>query len=215
MKRTDAQTCTFLKGEEVFNNYGAKPNDELLLGYGFLLEDNPEDFVSVKLGTNGDPRTAVILQAFGLPLSTPHYIKRGATELPTELLAQMRILVASDGHLKSFHDEVQKGSGRKSPDSEHRWKVALDWLDWDNELEMVDQLGNMLIAKAQGLKEALQVAQSGEPPRKKRRTYDQDTSEQEDPAEWNDGADVRPDVRRMIEGYLKGTNTWLQITKLL
>jgi SET domain len=37
------------KGEEIFNNYGAKGNEELMFGYGFALEDNKFDIVSLKL----------------------------------------------------------------------------------------------------------------------------------------------------------------------
>jgi len=35
---------------EVFNNYGPKPNSELLLGYGFAIPSNPEDTIVLKLG---------------------------------------------------------------------------------------------------------------------------------------------------------------------
>lgn len=36
-------------GEEVFNNYGPKPNAELLIGYGFCLPSNPHDTVALTL----------------------------------------------------------------------------------------------------------------------------------------------------------------------
>ncbi|CAG7848387.1 SubName: Full=Uncharacterized protein {ECO:0000313/EMBL:CCA72828.1} [Serendipita indica DSM 11827] len=36
-------------GSELYNNYGAKPNDELLLGYGFTIPDNPDDTLLLKL----------------------------------------------------------------------------------------------------------------------------------------------------------------------
>jgi hypothetical protein len=36
-------------GEELYNNYGPKPNDELLLGYGFVLPNNPDDALLLKL----------------------------------------------------------------------------------------------------------------------------------------------------------------------
>lgn len=36
-------------GQEIFNNYGPKANDELLLGYGFCLPDNPNDSVLLVL----------------------------------------------------------------------------------------------------------------------------------------------------------------------
>lgn len=40
-------------GEEIFNNYGAKGNEELMFGYGFALEDNKFDIVSLKLNLGG------------------------------------------------------------------------------------------------------------------------------------------------------------------
>lgn len=40
-------------GAEIFNNYGAKPNSELLLGYGFTLLDNPDDTIVLKIGGTG------------------------------------------------------------------------------------------------------------------------------------------------------------------
>ncbi|KAI0265056.1 hypothetical protein BC834DRAFT_843706 [Gloeopeniophorella convolvens] len=41
-------------GAEIFNNYGAKPNSELLLGYGFTLPDNPDDTIVLRIGGAGD-----------------------------------------------------------------------------------------------------------------------------------------------------------------
>jgi hypothetical protein len=43
----------YQKGQEIFNNYGLKSNAELILGYGFALEDNPEDILALKLGGSG------------------------------------------------------------------------------------------------------------------------------------------------------------------
>jgi hypothetical protein len=40
-------------GAEIFNNYGAKPNSELLLGYGFTLRANPDDTIVLKVGGRG------------------------------------------------------------------------------------------------------------------------------------------------------------------
>ena len=37
-------------GDELFNNYGPKPNSELILGYGFSLPQNPEDTILLKIG---------------------------------------------------------------------------------------------------------------------------------------------------------------------
>lgn len=37
-------------GQELLNNYGAKPNSELILGYGFSLPDNSDDTIILKIG---------------------------------------------------------------------------------------------------------------------------------------------------------------------
>lgn len=37
-------------GNEIFNNYGPKPNAELILGYGFSLSNNPDDTILLKIG---------------------------------------------------------------------------------------------------------------------------------------------------------------------
>ena len=39
---------------EVFNNYGLKPNSELILGYGFSLPVNPDDTIVLKVGGGVD-----------------------------------------------------------------------------------------------------------------------------------------------------------------
>lgn len=40
-------------GEELLNNYGAKPNSELILGYGFSLEGNPDDTIVLSISGGG------------------------------------------------------------------------------------------------------------------------------------------------------------------
>src|SRR5690242_9168492 len=43
------ESSTFTENEELFNNYAPKQNDELLLGYGFCLPDNPIEQFALKL----------------------------------------------------------------------------------------------------------------------------------------------------------------------
>ena len=43
------ESAIFEEGEELFNNYAPKQNDELLLGYGFCLENNPIEQFALKL----------------------------------------------------------------------------------------------------------------------------------------------------------------------
>ncbi|KAF9266338.1 SET domain-containing protein [Marasmius fiardii PR-910] len=40
-------------GDEILNNYGAKPNSELVLGYGFSISENPDDTILLKVGGGG------------------------------------------------------------------------------------------------------------------------------------------------------------------
>jgi hypothetical protein len=40
-------------GKEIFNNYGPKPNSELILGYGFALFPNPSDTIVLQIGVGG------------------------------------------------------------------------------------------------------------------------------------------------------------------
>jgi hypothetical protein len=40
-------------GEDIFNNYGPKPNSEFILGYGFALSPNPYDTIVLQIGVGG------------------------------------------------------------------------------------------------------------------------------------------------------------------
>jgi len=40
-------------GGEILNNYGHKPNSELILGYGFALSPNPSDTIVLQIGVGG------------------------------------------------------------------------------------------------------------------------------------------------------------------
>ena len=43
-------------GSELLNNYGPKPNSELILGYGFSIPNNPDDTIVLKIGGPSAPR---------------------------------------------------------------------------------------------------------------------------------------------------------------
>jgi len=55
---------SFQPGQELFNNYAPKQNDELLLGYGFCLEDNPIEQFALKLAFQ--PQLQQYAQQLGL-----------------------------------------------------------------------------------------------------------------------------------------------------
>jgi hypothetical protein len=48
---------------EIFNNYGAKPNSELLLGYGFTLRANSDDTIVLRIGGVRDNTTNAAARA--------------------------------------------------------------------------------------------------------------------------------------------------------
>ena len=58
----------------MYANYGYKSSEELIHGYGFMLEDNPADFFQLSIGmkaqTDDGMRRSVILASMHLPLST-------------------------------------------------------------------------------------------------------------------------------------------------
>lgn len=89
---------------EVFNNYGPKPNSELLLGYGFVIPSNPEDTIVLKLGGS----------------EQRHEIGRHASRH------------ADAGGMKSLWEEIEKmvltsGEDDESVTSmEGGWEVALE-----------------------------------------------------------------------------------------
>jgi hypothetical protein len=45
--------CDLLPGEEIFGNYGDKSNEILLYAYGFTIENNSFDSVTLKIGRLG------------------------------------------------------------------------------------------------------------------------------------------------------------------
>ena len=72
--RGDGTSVAFAAGaaiapnSEIFNNYGSKPNDELLLAHGFALENNEHDRVALKMTVaSGDGRRTL----------GPFYLRRG------------------------------------------------------------------------------------------------------------------------------------------
>ena len=61
-------TRAYAEGEEVFISYGKKPNSRLLIGYGFVLPDNPHDRVEVAIripmnSGPGDAASGLLLRA--------------------------------------------------------------------------------------------------------------------------------------------------------
>ena len=47
--------ASYMQGHALYSNYGNKSNEELILGYGFALPNNPADFFHVMIGLGRQP----------------------------------------------------------------------------------------------------------------------------------------------------------------
>ncbi|KAF9238366.1 hypothetical protein BU15DRAFT_47737 [Melanogaster broomeanus] len=81
--------------EEVFNNYGPKANDELILGYGFSLPRNPDDKMALQIG--------------GTQKSQKWEIGRNARNIEG-LWSEVRSMVASEESEYEYEDDLEAAS---------------------------------------------------------------------------------------------------------
>lgn len=139
-------------GQQAFNTYGPKPNEELLLGYGFTTPSNPSDLVALKLSIPPPQATPLDLSSTLSALSLDnlrHFVPRSGV-IPARLLAQMRLFMAGgEEEFESVEAGVKKGKG---------WEEVLGFLGWENELDVLDALEGMLESKLQGLRSGAEAA---------------------------------------------------------
>ncbi|KAJ9092097.1 hypothetical protein QFC21_006962 [Naganishia friedmannii] len=118
--------------EQVFNNYGPKGNEELILGYGFSIPENPDDTLALKLGIPEDTLTQGVRDALtklslsdstgapkseqspASPLDRTWYIPRSG-ELPEEMFEVVRIILS-----------LQDDSAGGSQDEEEAKELEMD-----------------------------------------------------------------------------------------
>lgn len=111
-------------GAQVFNNYGPKGNEELLLAYGFVLDDNPQDSVVVQVAVSDEDPSAeekrALMAAMGLRATQ---FLRDA--LPQELLSIVRLLSMTPTELWLFARAGLEEGARVSGEQEVRAMRAL------------------------------------------------------------------------------------------
>ncbi|KAJ1761056.1 hypothetical protein LPJ58_001396 [Coemansia sp. RSA 1591] len=98
---------------EVVNNYGAKSNEELLLGYGFCIPGNPLSCYHIKLNYSRDPQAAdrqMILEQAHIA-SCDHYIR--ADGLPRDLLPMLRVMVMTETDVYYVKQAMARGEEPK------------------------------------------------------------------------------------------------------
>ncbi|KJE89095.1 hypothetical protein CAOG_00643 [Capsaspora owczarzaki ATCC 30864] len=94
------------KGEQVYNNYGPKSNEELLMGYGFCLPNNEADHVKIQLTVGNDPdgeAKLAILRWHGLSLT--HFLHNRS--VPVELFSALRVLVMTPAEICMYSTPQQ------------------------------------------------------------------------------------------------------------
>ncbi|TPX57289.1 hypothetical protein SpCBS45565_g08233 [Spizellomyces sp. 'palustris'] len=103
-------------GAQIFNNYGAKGNENLLGNYGFVLSPNPEDYVKVALNLyDSDPLAEKKrdMLARTTPNRLVHLLFAGddEVELSKDLLTVTRVLVMNSCELSAtWNDDAIVGS---------------------------------------------------------------------------------------------------------
>ncbi|KAG9294123.1 hypothetical protein G9A89_021482 [Geosiphon pyriformis] len=130
-----------LPGSQIWSNYGPKSNEELLLGYGFCLPNNPDDWVIVKVNFSHDPQREIklrILEQTNL-LDLVHFIKPNF--IPTKLLSQLRILVMTSVEAARY----------KNIAVDHEF----EFIGYRNEIAMLESLKLLLSKKLVGLNDKL------------------------------------------------------------
>ncbi|KAI8925435.1 hypothetical protein BC831DRAFT_415026 [Entophlyctis helioformis] len=136
------------KGAELFNNYGPKGNENLFSNYGFVLEDNPEDYFKVFLNIRESDALRddkmLYLQRVGACNGLVHLVFRDEG-LPADLVSVTRVLVASRGDLAALNsrlpgaDDKNDGHGDAVP---HSKPVSLR-----NEMTAMSTLNGLFRAK--------------------------------------------------------------------
>ncbi|CAO3648430.1 unnamed protein product [Mucor fragilis] len=130
-------------GEEIFNNYGPKSNEELLLGYGFCFEYNEFDHIAIKPNFSQDPNQETKLSILkqcqvssGNADPLTFYFHR--SNLPESFFQLMRVLVMN------------------SMETEHYAICAdahlLDFVGYRNEITMITMTLALLKSKLHAIK---------------------------------------------------------------
>lgn len=133
---------------QVLNNYGAKSNEALLLGYGFVIPDNPDDTVVLRLG--GAPAGALAtLKAKGLDPATRFAVGRDGV-IPQQLLEILRVMVG-----QSFEGEEEEEEEDEDEHAAHEHEVEV----LNSELDVLGMLGAMLESKLERLTAPLDVGE--------------------------------------------------------
>ncbi|CAO3563917.1 unnamed protein product [Mortierella alpina] len=158
------------KGDQLFNNYGPKSNEELLTGYGFCIEDNKDDMVTLKTNFSRDPdqeRKSAILKQLGITDETIHYLRMDS--IPELLLVAMRVMAMNPAEVGYYIELIEQQEQDETEDEEDDPNVReqrlhdltrrtgrvlakeLQFIGLRNEFAMLDLVDLLLGTKARGI----------------------------------------------------------------
>ena len=132
---------TIESGVQVYNNYGPKPNEELLLGYGFVLSPNPDDVLPLRLGglgSNVSESKKARLTSKGLDAGKRWIIKRDG-EIPRDLMEVLRIVMGDEQSHQHGHDHEHDDDDDEEEEEHGHWEQEMEL-----ELDVLGALGQML-----------------------------------------------------------------------
>jgi hypothetical protein len=125
-------------GEQAFNTYGPKPNEELLLGYGFVSHRNPADIVALKLPPPPDGLRKQIWELAGLVKHDGGRVFVGRDgELSPTLVRQVRTMLLSQDEARAV---LNTGNEKAACEK-------LDDQDYKDEMDTLMTLGLMVQRK--------------------------------------------------------------------
>ncbi|CAE6479913.1 unnamed protein product [Rhizoctonia solani] len=128
---------TILAGAECFNNYGPKPNSELILGYGFALPSNPDDTILLSLATSNTMKSSMV--EIGRDA-------KNAERLWELVITKVSLSLATSNTMKSSMVEI----GRDAKNAERLWELVITKVSelggeepvshWEVELEAAETI---------------------------------------------------------------------------
>ncbi|ORX33849.1 putative cytoplasm protein [Kockovaella imperatae] len=134
------------EGVQVFNNYGPKSNEEFLFSYGFVLDPNPDDTVTLKVSSGGmTPEGEARLKERRLDANRK-FVLRLDSPVPQDLLRMLRVVLGEEVEVDN------NGEDEDDLHAEHEREVKTVEL----ELDVLGLLGSMLedkLAKLPPMKE--------------------------------------------------------------
>jgi len=102
---------SYPKGSEVFNSYGKRANENLLLDYGFALLDNEWDQVDVTFtlprSDTAYSRKERLLFGLGFQSAKIFSLQKGASNFPLDALSYLRVICLTEQELEYVDNALE------------------------------------------------------------------------------------------------------------